>query len=206
MDIFDLSPFGRRRAFARPEEMNSWWALNREINRLVQDLWREGGSTGQAAPFTGGSWPSLDITETDQAFRVIAELPGIDESDIEIMVDDDVLTLRGEKRNESSPDVQHSERFYGRFQRQLRLGVSIDRQAVSAEFAQGVLTITLPKAAVASTSRRIPIAQKGATAVAATDHAAASSALSQSVSQPGPTAQRVMAEAKSERQDDRSKV
>ncbi|WP_244295317.1 MULTISPECIES: Hsp20/alpha crystallin family protein [Paracoccus] len=75
-----------------------------------------------------------------------AEVPGLEERDIEVLLDDGVLTLKGEKRSEvEDKDRQFSERFYGRFERRIPLGAEIREDEVDAHFRNGVLTVTLPK-------------------------------------------------------------
>jgi HSP20 family protein len=101
----------------------------------------------------------VEISETDKELRVTAELPGLEEKDIEVVLDDDVLILRGERRSETEDhERQYSERFYGRFERRLPLGTEVEQDKVKAAFASGVLTVTLPKSARAQArSKRIAI-------------------------------------------------
>lgn len=92
--------------------------------------------------------PPTDVFETDEAFTITAELPGLTTADVDVSVTDAVLTLSGEKTGESSSDGANyyaSERRYGRFQRAFPLPPSVDRDAISASFDNGVLTLTLPK-------------------------------------------------------------
>jgi HSP20 family protein len=93
------------------------------------------------------SSPALDLTESDESFTVVAELPGMTEEDIELSVLDDVLTLSGEKTIEDSPDTKrhHTERRSGEFRREVRFSAPVDAGKVVAGFANGVLTVTLPK-------------------------------------------------------------
>ena len=88
-----------------------------------------------------------------------AELPGIEEKDIEVLLQDGVLTLRGEKKLESeSHNRTFSERFYGRFERQLSFDRAVDEDGVNATFRNGVLTVIVPKSAEAvERTKRIPI-------------------------------------------------
>ena len=112
-----------------------------------------GASAGQV------NWrPAFDIAETDGAVVLRGDLPGIPQEDIEVRVEDDVLTVRGErKRAEKAEDVARSERAFGRFERAFRLADSIDADGVKASFTNGVLELTLPKREPADTSRLIPI-------------------------------------------------
>jgi len=92
------------------------------------------------------------MSEDQKAYKISAELPGIDAKDIDLSVSDDMLVLRGEKRQEKEEkdkDYHFSERSYGSFQRSFELPSSIDRSKIAADFSKGVLTITLPKTAEA---------------------------------------------------------
>ncbi|MBT2189192.1 Hsp20/alpha crystallin family protein [Sphingobium nicotianae] len=135
------------------------FSLHREMNRLFDDVLR-----GFGAPAFGGfdrlaGWPSVELGETDKEIRVTAELPGLDEKNVEITVEDGVLTLRGEKRAEvEDKDRGYSERGYGRFERRIGLPKTIDRDKANATFRNGILTVTLPKTAAANENvRRIPV-------------------------------------------------
>jgi len=90
---------------------------------------------------------------------VTAELPGLEEKDVEIQVDDDVLTISGEKRSEiDDKDRRYSERYYGRFERRIALPAEVDEDRANASFRNGVLTVTLPKTERARQNvKRIPI-------------------------------------------------
>ncbi len=94
--------------------------------------------------------PAVDVTEDDKAYKIAAELPGLEEKDIEVSLTGDLLTLKGEKRQEKEEKNKNwymSERAYGSFQRAFELPQGIDRDKIAADFAKGVLTITLPKTA-----------------------------------------------------------
>lgn len=88
-----------------------------------------------------------------------AEVPGMEEKDIEVLLDDGVLTLRGEKRSETEDkDRRFSERYYGRFERRIPLGYEIEEDKIDACFKNGILSVTLPKTAKAqSQAKRIAI-------------------------------------------------
>ncbi|HUK57642.1 MAG TPA: Hsp20/alpha crystallin family protein [Stellaceae bacterium] len=94
--------------------------------------------------------PAVDVTEDDKAYKIAAELPGLEEKNIEVTLTGDVLTLKGEKRQEKEEKNKNwyvSERAYGSFQRAFELPDGIDRDKIAAEFSKGVLTVTLPKSA-----------------------------------------------------------
>jgi len=98
------------------------------------------------------SAPAIDISEDEKTYKISAELPGIDAKDIDVSVTGDMLVIKGEKRQEKEEkdkNYHFSERAYGSFQRAFELPRSVDRNQVSADFAKGVLTITLTKTAEA---------------------------------------------------------
>ena len=166
MSVRDLIPWGREESrvpsLFRDSERDPFLSLHREVNRLFDDAFRgfDGGlpSVGRASSF-GGNWPSVEISDNDKEIKVTAEVPGMEEKDIEILLDDGVLTLRGEKRSETEDkDRQFSERYYGRFERRIPIGYEIEEDRIDARFKNGVLSVTLPKTAKAqSHAKRIAI-------------------------------------------------
>jgi HSP20 family protein len=120
-------------------------SLHREMNRLFDDVFR-GVDSRFPALSGGGRWPSVEVSETDKDIRVTAEVAGMSEKDIEVLLNDGVLTLRGEKRSETEDKERHfSERFYGRFERHIAVGFDVQEDKIDAAFKNGVLTVTLPK-------------------------------------------------------------
>ncbi len=113
---------------------------------------------------TRGIAPSVDVTETDKAIRITAELAGMDEKDVEISLSDDgILHIKGEKteeKEERDGDSYLSERRYGSFSRSFRLPDTLDRNKISADFNKGVLTVTLPKGKKAQKAKKIAIKKK----------------------------------------------
>jgi HSP20 family protein len=94
------------------------------------------------------SAPPIDMSEDETSYKITAELPGLDANDVDVQVAGDTLVLKGEKRQEKeerNKNYHFSERSYGAFQRAFDLPASVDRDNIAAEFAKGVLTITLPK-------------------------------------------------------------
>ena len=157
MDVRDLIPWNRNRPLAT-RSGDPFVSLHREMNRLFEDFWRgfDGGlpSVGRA-----GVWPHVEVAETDEVFQVTAEIPGLSENDVEVLVTNDALTLKGEKKSETDDkNRQFSERFYGRFERRIPLAEGVDRDKVTATFKNGVLAVTLPKIPDAiGNLKRIPI-------------------------------------------------
>jgi HSP20 family protein len=96
----------------------------------------------------GLSAPPIDMSEDDKAYKISAELPGLDAKDVEASVSGDRLVLKGERRQEQEErykNYYHSARTYGSFQRSFELPASVDRDKIAADFSKGVLTIVLPK-------------------------------------------------------------
>jgi len=170
MNMRSLIPWGRSDdqqapTLSREGEQNPFLSLQRDMNRLFDDVFRSFdsrlpamGTFGSFGGF-GAPWPSVEISDMDKEIHVMAEVPGLEEKDIEVLLDGDVLTLRGEKRSETEDkDRQFSERVYGRFERRIPLGVEVDEDRIVARFHNGVLTVVLPKTEQAQSQvKRIPI-------------------------------------------------
>ena len=138
-----------------------WQSFRSEMDRLFD---RFGGGFGfpslrrmldVEAPWRSSfnfSMPAIDMSEDEKAYKISAELPGMDPKDIDVSVTGDMLVLKGEKRQEKEEkdkNYHFSERAYGSFQRAFELPASVDRGKLAADFSKGVLTITLPKTAAA---------------------------------------------------------
>ena len=170
MSIRDLMPHTRSGnslpATSGRREDSPFLSLHREMNRLFDDMFRDFGSlqSFDSAQPSFGNWPSVEITESGNDLHVTAEMSGMDEKDVEVLMDDGVLVLRGEKRSESEDkDRRFSERFYGRFERRIPLGYDIDQDKIDAQFKNGLLTVTLPRSPEAqSRIKRIAINGKSA--------------------------------------------
>ena len=161
MDVKSLIPWGRNRATPAPsygDETSPLLAFHREMNRLFDDFFRGFDLPTPSRLGWSGSWPNVEVSETDKEVTVVAELPGLEQKDVEVTLSDGVLTLKGEKRQESNGSL-YSERWHGSFQRSLQLGPEIDPEKVTASFKNGVLTIALAKRPEAQSQvKRIPIA------------------------------------------------
>jgi HSP20 family protein len=147
MALRSLTPSngGSRSALA----LNPFGFLQREIDRLFQDVTRGPDLAGQAQVMLV---PNIDVTETADEIVVSVEMPGLQRDDVQITVDDDILTIRGEKRverEEGDEDRNYhvSERSYGVFLRMLQLPAGIDPSSVEASMSNGVLRIRIPKPA-----------------------------------------------------------
>ena len=114
--------------------------FNREFSRFAHP----DGDNDELAKFT----PAVDIEETDEAIVLSADLPGVDEEDIDITVHQGVLVLAGKReddRDEETDNSVYRERRHGSFFRQFRLGSKVNAEAIVAAYKNGVLTVTLPK-------------------------------------------------------------
>ncbi|RXH23999.1 molecular chaperone Hsp20 [Bradyrhizobium nanningense] len=145
-------------AFA-PEAWRPFEALRREVDRLfedfgTEDFWRR--PFRSLAAFEKAqklvARPAVDVTESDKAFEITAELPGLDEKNIEVNVANGGLTIKGEKKEEKEEKQKGyyvSERSYGSFERYFSLPDGVDADKIEASFKNGVLKVTLPKTAEA---------------------------------------------------------
>lgn len=164
MDVRDLIPWGRSEARipVRSTTVDPFFAVQREVNRIFDDLWR--GFATPLGPAASTGWPAIEVYETDDEIRVTAELPGLREQDVELVLDDHALTLKGERRAENGGEADgfvFSERFFGRFHRVIPLAVAVDRERVEATMREGALTVVLPKSDPArQRSKRIPIGSR----------------------------------------------
>lgn len=167
MSVRDLIPWGRNNgsqlpSIFRDDDRDPFLSLHREVNRLFDDVFRGFDSRLPALrrlSSFGGGWPNVEVSYGEKEIRVTAEVPGLEEKDIEVLLEDGVLTLKGEKRSETEDkDRQFSERFYGRFERRIPLGYEVEQDKIDAHFRNGVLTVILPKTAKAqSQAKRIAI-------------------------------------------------
>ena len=166
MALKDLIPWNRGRdvTIRRIEAPSPFLSLQLEMNRLFDEAFRG----FDLAPFGisdrlfgGASWPSIEVAETGKEIKVTADLPALDEKDIDVRLADGVLTISGEKHAETEDkDRLFSERYYGRFLRRIPLE-DVDENKVTASFKKGVLTVTLPKSALAvDRVKRIQIQSK----------------------------------------------
>jgi HSP20 family protein len=155
---------GEKSSPALPQEWRPLERLVREIDRLFEDfgggLFR--GSLFDANPFRDGqsifpSMTAVDVTETDKAYEITAELPGMDEKSVEVRIANGVLGIIGEKRDEKreeNKDYYMHERSFGSFQRSFPVPDGVDADNIEATFKNGVLSVTLPKRADAQMSPR----------------------------------------------------
>lgn len=170
-----------RTAFEPFQSLHSEMArMQHEVARMMEGFW--GGAAGARAalprgaalpamrpaqPFAANAiapmigLPAADVFETADAFVISAELPGMDQDDVDVTAGENLLTIAGEKHEDKTDqraNFYSSERRYGRFQRSFPLPPNVQREKIEAAFKNGVLTVTLPKTADAkSASRKIEI-------------------------------------------------
>lgn len=166
MPITDLIPWKREgnKVPVRQERGLSLYDWERDVNRLFDDFFRGWGLApfGAWEPWEGFS-PRVDVVETDREFRVSAELPGMDERDVEVSISHNTLTIRGEKRAEKEDrgeNYYHVERSYGSFHRSIPFPCEVDADKANAVFKKGVLTVTLPKVTPGKECKKIDIKVK----------------------------------------------
>jgi len=150
-----LIPVGSERGLGRSSS-NPFTALQQEIDRLF-DGFSRGFAGFPSFPMT--LMPSMDVSETDKEIEITTELPGLEENDIQLNVADNVLTIRGEKKNEreeSKKDYHLVERSYGSFVRSVQLPDGVNADNIKAVMSKGVLKVTVPKPAPAQ-SKKIDI-------------------------------------------------
>lgn len=156
MTLGDLVPWSRKERDLRlrksdavereSSDFSPFLSLHREMNRLFDDAFRDIGFFGGRAT---QAWPHVELTETEDGYQLTAELPGMDEKDIELSLHDGVLTLQGEKRSGQDDRRRgYSERYYGTFSRSIAVG-DVDEENVTAAFDNGLLTVKLPRSAEA---------------------------------------------------------
>lgn len=167
MTMRDLVPWRRgSRALARREEEHPFLSLRREMDNLFDEFfkgfpmepWEQFWGNGDGMGFT----PRVNVSENDTAIQVTAELPGIDPKDVDVTLARDMLTIRGEKKEEKKEEKDnyyHMERTFGSFSRSIPLPAGVvNADKIDANFKNGVLTITLPKREEAqATTKRIKV-------------------------------------------------
>jgi len=152
MIIKDLMPWQKRRGNLplRREGEHPFLSLQKEMNELFESFFRRGHmpSFGDLGDWQEDFTPHINVKESEKEIHITAELPGMDENDIDVMLTGDALTLKGEKkeeREEKEKNYWHVERRYGTFHRVIPLPEGIDMEKVDATFKKGVLHISISK-------------------------------------------------------------
>jgi HSP20 family protein len=156
----DLVPWGRNRSVTAPssaQESSPFFALHREMNRMFDDFARSFDLDMPSRFGISGNWPRVEVDDSENEVKIVAELPGMDQKDIDISFTDGVLTIQGEKKSETNGTL-YTERWHGQFQRSLPLGPDVDPDQVKAEMKNGILTVTARKRPEAQRQvKRIPV-------------------------------------------------
>lgn len=141
----------------RGSDLNPIGSFRREVDRLFDDFFRAPTAFGSFGGSTGANVPSIDVKQNDNEVTVTAEVPGMTDKDVELFVEDGLLTIRGDKKGEQN-ERGYSERWYGHFERQVPLPANVDEDHSRAEFHDGLLTIHLPRSGEADERRKkIPV-------------------------------------------------
>jgi HSP20 family protein len=161
MTMVDFIPFGRQQtatpALWRDYESVPFSGLRREMGRLFDTLFQAPMYKAYSGyPGWVADWPKIEVKDVDSEVIVTAEVPGLIAKDVELFFDKGILTIRGEKKGEKD-EFGYSERFYGKFERLVPLPYSFDLKHCAAEFADGLLTVHLPKIAEVEKEKKIPI-------------------------------------------------
>jgi HSP20 family protein len=162
----DLTPWRSGGALGSPG-WDPFTSFRREMDRLFDDFFTPAEPRSFAGGQTARMWPSIDVDESPDAYKVTAELPGIDPKDVNIELKDNVLTLSGEKREEKKEGEEGGQRYYaertwGRFQRSIPLPSEVDPDQCDASFRDGLLSVTLRKNPKArDQARRIEVRPHG---------------------------------------------
>jgi HSP20 family protein len=167
MRVRDLIPWrSGKRAVAVRGGTAPVRALQGDINRAFEDFWRTFQMPmleAWSGASNGGGLSRVDVRDTGKAIEVVAELPGMEESDLEVSVADGLLTIRGEKiseREERDQGYLLRERSFGHVERSIPLPEGLDVDAAKATFQSGLLTVTIPKTEAGQAAlKRIPVQQ-----------------------------------------------
>ncbi len=149
MKLKSLIPVGRERNAVNPDFF-SFASLKNEIDRLFENF-HLGNGLG-----SGALVPSTDVAETDTTIEITAELPGLEEKDVQVNVADNVLTIKGEKKaekEEKDKNYHKVERSYGSFYRSIELPAGTEADKIKATLSKGVLKVVVPKAAPAQVKK-----------------------------------------------------
>ena len=161
-------PVKTEKPAAPPQVWRPFESLRREVDRLFDDFdggfWRSPFHmpSFDVAPFrrgeaTAAAMPAVDVSETDKAYEITAELPGMDEKNVEVKLANGVLTIKGEKQDEkeeTQKDYYMRERSFGSFERTFAVPDGVDSDKIEASFKNGVLSVTLPKSAEAQKAEK----------------------------------------------------
>jgi HSP20 family protein len=163
-EVAEPAPAHSEGLFGMPSLFASMESMRDQMDRLFHSFAAGWPSLGEEGPLREhrpaialGHMPKVETAEDDKQFEITVELPGVDEKDVAVSVDDGVLTIKGEKkseREEKNKDYHLTERSYGSFQRSFHLPETAAQDKISADFENGVLKVTLPKSAGGKAGQR----------------------------------------------------
>lgn len=157
MEFNDLVPFRhRRRQAARNTTRSPFERMHEEMDRLFDDFLPQLSGSNELGAGVG-ALVSVDLSESDDDLELTADLPGIEEEDIDVTLRDGALIIRGERKHEAEEkrkNYYRSERAFGAFTRTIPLPCEVDEDGVDAKFKKGVLTVRLPKSRSAKEQER----------------------------------------------------
>ncbi|MBC8337478.1 MAG: Hsp20/alpha crystallin family protein [Alphaproteobacteria bacterium] len=165
MMLRDLIPFTNPRSLAERRRQDPFHAMQREMNRMMENMWGDfewpalKAGEGGMDMFT----PKMDVSETAKKITVTAELPGMEEKDVEVTFADGLLTIQGEHKEETEEKDEDKRYYmrecsYGSFRRVLPVGEQVKEDELKATFKNGKLTVVLPKTKEAKEkTKKIPI-------------------------------------------------
>jgi len=145
------------------DEDHPFYSLQRQMNTLFDDFFRglDAAPRGFSTQGFGNFIPTVDVKESEKEFMIKAELPGVEEKDVEVTVTKDAVTIKGEKKEEKEDkdkSYYYMERSYGSFQRVIPLDAETESDKAQASFKNGVLNITVPKSkSVKAKGTKVPI-------------------------------------------------
>ena len=155
MGLDDLVPFRhRRRQAARSDALSPFERMHEEMDRIFNEFMP---NASEAGGFNAGTLASIDLSETDDALELKADLPGMEEKDLNVTLRNGAVTISGERKYESEETKKNfyrAERAYGSFSRSVPLPCEVDEERVEAHFKNGVLTVRLPKSATEKENQR----------------------------------------------------
>lgn len=154
MPIYDLLPSRKNRTTAiEPRSEDVFLNLQDRMNRMFDEFFTDPFRSSGLRPLnerTDVFYPRVDVSETDKEYKVVAEIPGIDEKDISVTLNNDVLTISGKKefeKEDSERQYHRVERSYGSFRRDIQLPGEVLSDKIEATFKKGILEVVLPKPA-----------------------------------------------------------
>jgi len=167
MRVKDIIPWRRREGSVQREGANAVHALQADVDRAFGEFWRSFGlpmPRGWGGDADLDTFLRLDVRETPKEVEVLAELPGMDDKDVDISVAEGTLTISGEKkaeRTKEEKDYVLRERSFGHIERVVPLPDGLDIDAANATFKNGVLTVRIPKTAEAQSEVKHVRVQRG---------------------------------------------